>query len=96
MTKAVLDDSGGVYRIILSGHATGNQDVCAAISCLAFTLAGYLDEHENIRDYVDLREGRAEFSFRDDKLYEVISTGLLMLEENFPEQIFVQKGADVY
>ena len=94
MTKAVIDDSDGVYRIMLSGHALGNQDVCAAISCLACTMAGYLDQHEDERDFVDLQEGRAEFVFRDKGLFEVISTGLLMLEEYYPAQIFVQKGAD--
>lgn len=92
MTKVTLDDSGGVYRIKIEGHATGNQDVCAAVSCLACTLAGYLDLHEEIRDYVDVQEGRAEFAFRSETLYEVIATGMEMLCESYPEYIFLLYG----
>lgn len=92
MTRVTLDDSDGVFRIVIEGHATGSTEVCAAVSCLAYTAAEYLDRHDDRKEVVDLTDGHGELVFRDKALYDIISTGLEMLADNFPEYIFCQIG----
>lgn len=52
MTRGYAELDGGRCLLSLEGHATGSPEVCAAISGLAYALAGYLVNAE--------QEGRAE------------------------------------
>ena len=89
MTTVTLDDSGKNYRVVCDGHATGNQDVCAAVSTLVFTAAIWLDEHPGLMCKVALADGHAELEFKDRKLWEFLSAGFEGLIDNFPK--FIQK-----
>lgn len=42
MTTVRLERDGGAYSVEAKDHATGSAEMCAAVSCLVYTLAGYL------------------------------------------------------
>ena len=88
MTEVTLED-GKTFRVTCEGHATGNQDVCSAVSCLMCTAAIWLEEHPEELCHVELEEGRAFLEFTDRRLFEFLSVGLTALIENFPK--FIRK-----
>lgn len=92
---SVLPTGGDACRYYLccEGHATGSQDVCAAVSAIAYTLAGYLANSDtwNVRD---LDEGYTEIVFDaiDQKLvgaWEAAVFGLKQLANTFGDYVQV-------
>ena len=97
MTRAYIESENGRYLLALSGHATGDERVCAAISGLAYALAGYL---ENAEEHVSevytrkLEPGRVLLHVRGDAcvraVWELCTIGLLQLEKAYPGLISVE------
>lgn len=94
MTLVYLEQVENRFAVSCRGHATGNQDVCAAASCLIYTLAGWLhnapvtvQEERLDRD----ADAALRFSGGDEAktAFDVICTGFLQLELTFPLHISV-------
>lgn len=85
-------------ELILKGHATGSQEVCAAISSIVYALAGWI---ENNRDHiigtpqavVDLRPGDTCVFFCGDDYahtaYQVAEIGIAQLAKSYPDYISI-------
>lgn len=99
MTEVRYYHKGDRFRLRCEGHATGNQDVCAAVSSLVYALAGFLGNRQGgstVVDRRDLKEGYAEilFTSRDQKVlgaWDMTLFGLKQLENSFGDYIRVKK-----
>lgn len=90
MTRVVLR-GGDVCSVMCRGHATGRPDVCAAVSCLLYTAAGYLRNSEAAVLTEKLESGDAYLAWEGDKwLYELLKIGFLQLELTAPEAVQVK------
>ena len=49
MTHVHLEQKGDRYRVRCIGHATGSPETCAAVSCLIYTLAGWVRVEESVQ-----------------------------------------------
>lgn len=81
------------YYLCCEGHATGSKEVCAAVSAIAYTLAGYLANADEWAE-IDLDEGYAEIVFDsvNPKLiaaWEMAVFGLRQLANSFKDYIQV-------
>ena len=81
------------YYLCCEGHATGSQDVCAAVSAIVSSLAGYL---ENVEGWSDrcLDDGYAEIVFdtvseRVVGAWEMAVFGLKQLAHTFGDFVHV-------
>lgn len=85
-----------------SGHANynmGNDIVCAAVSALAYTLLGTLQNVANIRfPKTRVREGNMRFSVTTDDpqasevvdvVFKTIYIGMLQLQKTYPKNIYI-------
>lgn len=96
MTKAYVEKESNGFHIMLIDHADGSPEVCAAISCLAYTLAGWLANNPGIKvwekelnpGFVSLRFGRTTES---EIAFDMMCIGLLQLENSFPEYVTVKE-----
>lgn len=85
------------FFLCCEGHATGNQDVCAAVSAIVFSLAGYLENTDRRTRCVRiLEDGNSEILFdtTDQKAvgaWEAAVFGLMQLEHSFGEYIRVEQ-----
>ncbi len=74
------------------GHATGHPDVCAAVSCLVYTAAGWLhntQEAELVMERLD--SGDAYLRWHGGVwLYDLLKIGFLQLERANPEAVSVK------
>lgn len=100
MTEIYLERGEKWYVVMASGHATGREDVCAAISALLETLETWLEMSE-----VEVLEKRKEpgdvlFSYstgfgnvnewvRGLAVYDFLFAGFLRLEATAPEAVHV-------
>lgn len=90
MTRAVLR-GGDVCSVMCRGHATGRPDVCAAVSCLMYTAAGYLRNSEAKVLTEKLESGDAYLAWEGEAwLYELLEIGFLQLELTAPEAVQVR------
>ncbi len=103
MTNVYFREYYDHYYITLRGHSgfsrNGEDIVCAGISTLAYTLLNVLSDEEAsgnikfIRNIVCDGFMHFEFSFFDFSkerikgIVDMCLTGLMMLEENYPEHI---------
>lgn len=95
MTKVEITIAEPRYAIILDGHATGSAEVCAGISALMFSLAGFLDNNadELFLSSVKMDNpgwGYIMFELEDPSpkikgAFELIQIGLLQIQETYPE-----------
>lgn len=99
MTKVVYRTQMTDFWLDVQGHATGNQDVCAAVSAITQTLVGYLHNLKAV-DEADIRKLIAEDGHlcvaakgRDKckHAFDMAYFGLCQLAHNFPEQVSVEK-----
>lgn len=93
MTEVRYSKREDRHYLCCEGHAKGSQDVCAAVSTLAYTLAGYL-ANANIWSEVDMDEAYAEIVFDSDdpKLdaaWEMTVFGLKQLQHTFGDYVRV-------
>lgn len=99
MTRVRMEKRGKDYRVKLDGHAAGAPDVCAAISCLVYTAAGWLrntERAEGLKETLESGEAELKWYGGDDArvLWEFLQIGFLQLETTAPEYIKVTVGND--
>ena len=91
MTEVTLHH-GDSCSVRCKGHATGYPDVCAAVSCLLYTAAGWLhntQEAELVLERLD--SGDAYLRWHGGRwLYDQLKIGFLQLEMAKPEAISVK------
>ncbi len=89
MTEIYLKRRGNLYTVRAKGHAVERADVCAAISTLLYTLAGYLANcPEVLLRKQRLLPGDAAVEFGGGKAarmaFDMITVGFLQLEQAAP------------
>lgn len=94
MTRVYLEQKGNRFTVSCQGHATGNQDVCAAASCLIYTLVGWLRNASVLVQEERLEEDAdALLQFcggnNAETAFDVICTGFLQLGNAYPQHISV-------
>ncbi len=103
MTKVRLSQKpGSRYALTCEGHATGSPEVCAAISCLAGSLEGFV-EHSPCAEAqrLEVRPGFVQIVFAPAEgsgpaaqmcrgVYDLLRIGLLRLAAAAPEHVFVK------
>lgn len=91
MTRVYLERDGNACAVDARGHAT-TKEMCAAVSCLLFTLAGWL--HNSGAEIVTerLESGSARLAWRGqtDVAFEMMEIGFLQLRETDPDGITVE------
>lgn len=95
MTKVYLEHCAGTFYIYARGHATGSTEVCAAVSCLLYTIAGWLKNHPEIGGIHRLDDGDASIVFFDKEqsaktVFELAQVGFLQLAQSYPDYISVE------
>lgn len=91
MTKVTLH-CGDSFSVRCKGHSTGAPDVCAAISCLLYTAAGWLHNTQDAElVYEKLDSGDAYLRWHGGKwLYDLLEIGFLQLQKARPDAISVK------
>lgn len=97
MTNGHVVLGKGTFRLVLNGHATGYPEVCAAVSCLAYTLAGFLTNAEAAGDAdveaLVLEPGcvriHARGGARAEAAWEMTTIGLRQLAQRYPQGVQV-------
>lgn len=100
MTKIDIAKDGDEFSILIQGHAgyanPGNDIVCAAISILPQTLIKYMEDHEKPCNY-KITSGYAWVYGREcDEAFQVIKSGLELIEANYPQFVEVTKGCTIF
>ena len=93
MTIVTLERSKRKYYIHARGHATGSPECCAAVSCLLYTLAGWLKNSRCKVEDASLDDAHAFFCWHGRKAgtaFEMMAVGFLQLEKTCPEHICVR------
>ena len=97
MTKVFLDKDRDKYLVEVSEHCP-NGKVCAAISCLLYTLEGWLRNEELADDTLaiekcSVEEGYALIAFnggaRTEAIFDMLRIGFLQLEASYPNTLTV-------
>lgn len=85
MVKVMTESTDGRHRIVCSGHATGSEQVCAAVSGLVTALAGYLvNKNQNGILKLDMESGNCDIEFEGaDEAFEMTKIGLLQISESY-------------
>lgn len=93
MTKVYLEQDGQRYTVSCRGHATGSVSVCAAVSCLVYTLAGWLRNNSVQVLTEKLEDGDALILYHGgaaaETAFDMICVGFLQLQEQYGEYIAV-------
>ena len=94
MTQVYLEQNGRRFTVSSQGHATGSPEVCAAASCLIYTLAGWL--HNSAVLVLEERlnnDASAFLCFRGgdsaETAFDMVCVGFLQLAQEYPEYISV-------
>lgn len=95
---------GNVWTLRASGHATGSDAACTAVSAMLYSLAGYLvnaKEHGRAEClHHEMGGGEALLSYAgDDRMSEVfraITIGLLQISQAMPDYVQVQAPKDLF
>lgn len=78
-----------------SGHATGNQDVCSAISALLLSFKAYLDAYgesfsiQQSDAYLKIVCNSSEMT---DPAFNMIVCGLRAMQDSYPEYLQLLEG----
>lgn len=103
MTRVYLEKDGDHYTVDAKGHATGSAEMCAAISCLMFTLAGWVHNQRGVRMETErLSSGDSRICFQSagryrrecDAVFLLILVGFRQLEKTDPARISVAVRSD--
>lgn len=99
MTRVYLEREGARYVVDVHGHAD-TEPLCAAISCLLYTLAGWLHNARCVRivtERLDPGEARLEWRAetpldRYDSItaFEMVEIGFLQIRESAPDSLSVE------
>lgn len=99
MTKVKVHLGEGRFFLTAEGHATGSEQVCAAVSAITLTLLGYVLNLEQ-EGQAEVRGKKAESGLfqlnakggeRCRAAFEMAVQGLLQLENTFPSYVSVKK-----
>ena len=94
MTTVSLKQAGQQYTISCKGHATGSPEVCAAVSCLIYTLTGWLRNASVLVLTERLDDGDALIRYHGgaaaETAFDVICVGFLQLAQEYGEYISVE------
>ena len=96
MTTIQARRSSGGFRCAIraSGHATGSEKACAAVSAILYALAGYLKNAEADRRLPVLESGDAVLDFWADEeakgAFEMAVIGLAQVAKAEPERVSVR------
>lgn len=93
MTQVYLEQVGHQYTVRCQGHATGSVEVCAAVSCLVYTLACWLRNTPLPVLKEKLEDGDVLIQYRGsaagETAFDMICVGFLQLQAQYPEYISV-------
>ena len=90
MTTVYLEKDGNRFTVSAKGHATGSEKMCAAISTLIYTLAGWLENSPEIESRATLNDANAHIEFYGaESVFELICIGFLQLEKTNDKYIRV-------
>ena len=93
MTQVYLEQAGKKFMVKCQGHATGSVEACAAVSCLVYTLAGWIRNTSVLLEKEKLEDGDALIQFRGgsaaETAFDVITVGFLQLQEQYGEYVSV-------
>ena len=88
MTKISVSD-GDEYRVMLEGHATGSEIVCAGLSAISLTLAGYLESIDVEVIKFEECDGFVEIIWRGGVearcAYDMARCGYWLMSREYPE-----------
>lgn len=91
MTHVYIEQDGDRYTICAKGHATGSTEMCAAVSALLYTLAGWLRNSDTETITARLDPGDACLMFRGaadaQTAFDLMTVGFLQLAASSPELI---------
>jgi len=98
MTKVNLKQREQQYTVSCKGHATGSPEVCAAVSCLLYTLAGWLHNASVLVLQERLEDGDALIQYHGgaaaETAFDMICVGFLQLEQEYGSYISVDFAAE--
>ena len=102
MTKVSITHTDGHTMITAYDHATGSSEVCSAISCLMYTLEGWLINHESLvkNHRAVFEDGYAVVEF-DAKSYEVytilgfVILGFMQIENTYSDYIKTKIDSEI-
>lgn len=93
MTLVYLEQDGQRYTVSCRGHATGSVEACAAVSCLVYTLAGWLHNAAVPVLKEKLEDGDALIQYHGgagaETAFDMICVGFLQLQEQYGAYIDV-------
>lgn len=93
MTRVYLEKDGKTYTIDCKGHAEGSPEMCAAISCLVYAVAGWTHNAKTVRHTERLTEGDVRLVFSGceecETVFDLATVGFLQLEKLDPERVHV-------
>lgn len=91
MTQVYLEQDGQRYTVSCQGHATGSVEACAAVSCLVYTLAGWLRNTSIPVLKEKLEDGKALIQFHGgdaaQTAFDMITVGFLQLQAQYGDYI---------
>lgn len=88
MTHVTCAHGGGRYTVRAIGHAEGSPSVCAAVSAIMFTFAGWARNAHPDSEIV-LESGNASVTVHGEcgDVYDAVCIGFIQLAKSFPEQV---------
>lgn len=95
MTTVTYSAKNGVLKLSAQGHATGSEQVCAGISALVYSMAGYVDKLFKKEDLpistMRLDDGDVLLAFEETKntraAFDMVVEGFRMMAAQYPEYI---------
>lgn len=92
MSHIELTDGGYEFSVTAKGHT--ESKMCAAISCLLYTAAGYITNAGLMLLKIHLDPGDAELVWAGGEkakfLFDLLQIGFLQLQEGDPKNIFIK------
>ena len=93
MTKVYLEQDGNRYTVSCKGHATGSVEACAAVSCLVYTLAGWLHNAsvKVLQEKLDSGDALIQYRGGDaaETAFDMICVGFLQLKKSYCDYVSV-------
>lgn len=100
MTDIRVQRDGTRCTLSAQGHATGSEQVCAAVSAVLYALAGYVTNAIRER-YIEVYDWRMEsadvvLDFNGDEgttaAFEMAVIGLAQIAQKHPEYVHIREG----
>lgn len=103
MTSIRIERKPNHYDLAIVGHAgyeeEGKDIVCAAISILTYVLGNEIETHTDLyrNRQIELQSGLAMVHVeymdgeRANTVFDLIESGLEMIEENYPDYVKIEK-----